>query len=89
MHFFQVHSFLAAIFAALSDLLPWHDDISVLSFTASSLTGCTAPCKHPQLRARLLPLVERETEAGEEPSHSHGYSGKVGDLRSLALGSVF
>ena len=47
--FFQVHSFLAAIFAALSDLLPWRDDISVLSFTEAFLTGCVAPCKHPQL----------------------------------------
>lgn len=64
VYFFQVHSFLAAIFAVLSDLLPWHDDISVLPSTASSLTGCTAPCKHPQSPGRLLLLVERETEAG-------------------------
>lgn len=64
VYFFQVRSFLAAIFAALSDLLPWHDDISVLPFTASPLTGCTGPCKHPELRACLLPLVQRETEAG-------------------------
>lgn len=56
MHFFQVNSFLAAIFAALPDLLPWHDDISVLSYTASSLTGCTVPCKHPQLQARPSPF---------------------------------
>lgn len=49
VYFFQEHSFLAAVFAVLSDLLPWRDDIPVLSLTASSSTGCTAPCKHPQL----------------------------------------
>lgn len=49
VYFFQVHSFLAAIFAALSDLVPWHDDIPLLSFPAFSLKRHTAPCKHPQL----------------------------------------